>query len=324
MKKLTAILLTLISIFSLTACAASFDNMSGGYASPESASPGKGYNNSDTQWILQNFSGSDYEYDYETVSDVLSAQEPSRKVIRTASLDMEAQDALVLYDSLVEYCNSRGGYEFSSDTTHYEHWSVIRATLKIPPEHLDTFMKYAGDNGKVINSQINSEDVTDEFYDLSIRLETKRRSLESYYKLLENAATAEEIIHIQRTIDQITEEIEAVEGRLRVLSNLIDMSTVTLYIRQTNDPEKIRKDIDWSALTFEDMGYLIRNGFVGVINVIVTFVQWVLIIIAVSSPIWVPITVLIIVLVKKAQKKTARIKAAREKNNAQPIHKDGD
>ncbi|MDR1753874.1 MAG: DUF4349 domain-containing protein [Eubacterium sp.] len=244
-----------------------------------------------------------------------------RKIIRDASLEIETKDANDLYLSLVSYCKGLGGHEFSSETQNLDDYSVINATLKVPPESLDTFIAYAGENGNIVNLKTNSKDVTDEYYDTRTRLETKRKSLEQYYKLLANADNVDEILAIQITIDKIIEEIEAAEGRVRLLDSLVDMATVNLYIRQENDTVKINKDIDWNALSFEDMRYFIRNGFAAVINSIVSVIQWIIVAVAVSSPVW-ALAGIVLLIVFKIIKRNRVKKADKASKHPQPVEEE--
>jgi hypothetical protein len=230
-----------------------------------------------------------------------------RKVIRNAWLTLEAklgQSATELYAQIVNHCNSLGGFEFSSEANHYEKYSAVSAVLKVPPEKLDEFMSFMGDSARIITSKMDSDDVTDQFYDMTTRLETKRRSLESYYVLLENADSLSDITSLKRTIDGIIEEIEAIEGRLRVMSSRIDMATVTLNIRQENDPTpEPRREIDWGALSLDDMGYFISSGFISVVNFLAFILQWLVIIAVTASPLWIPAGAVVLVRRKRRKAK---------------------
>jgi hypothetical protein len=216
-----------------------------------------------------------------------------RKIIWNASMDIEAEDAAGLHERLASRAAALGGYEYANEIRHYEGYSVVHATYKVPPESLRAFMEYAGQEGKIVNSILSSDDVTEGYYDAQIRLDTKRKSLERYYELLAEAESVEAILQLQRIIDGITEEIEALEGRLRMWDVLTDMATVRVTIRQQNDPVTLKREIVWSALTIDDMGYLIQSGFVTVTGAAVTVLQWLLIVLLVSSPLWLLVLILL-------------------------------
>lgn len=243
---------------------------------------------------LNSYAMSDSEpMTFREMATELSEPEADRKIIWNASMQIEAEDAALLHDRLATHAAGLGGYEYANEIQHYEAYSVVRATYKVPPERLRAFMDYAGEQAKVINSVLSSDDVTEGYYDAQIRLDTKRKSLDRYYELLSNAASVEEILQLQRIIDGITEEIETLEGRLRRWDVLTDMATVSVLIRQENDPIQIRREINWGALSFGDMGYLIQSGFVGVTSVAFTVLQWIVIIVLVTSPLWVAVLVIL-------------------------------
>ncbi|MCL1848073.1 MAG: DUF4349 domain-containing protein [Clostridiales bacterium] len=145
-----------------------------------------------------------------------SAAADDRKVIRNANLEIMSPDAALLYKNIVDFSTGLGGYENSYSIVNHESYSVITAVIKIPPEYLSIFVNFIGDQGNVINSTMNSDDITENYYDAKTRLETKRKSLDQYYQLLMKANGIEEIVYINRIIDGITEDIEYLEGRLNL------------------------------------------------------------------------------------------------------------
>ena len=227
-----------------------------------------------------------------------------RKIIRNASLEITAEDAANLYKNIVNYGTGIGGYEHSYSMVNYETYSVINAVFKVPPEKLGIFVKFVGENGEIINSSMSSEDITDNYYDTGTRLNTKRKSLEKYYQLLAEARGLEEIVYIQKIIDGITEDIESLEGRLNLWNSQVNMATVSLYIRQNNDPIQIRQEINWNTLSTEDIGYLIKRGFFSVTNTIISLLQWIIIILIGYSPLWISAGVVIWIVLKKWKKPT--------------------
>ena len=233
--------------------------------------------------------GSTSEYALMSVGDTtlgVIGDAPDRIIIRNAVISVNADDALELYKSIAQLGESLGGYEFSYSLNNYSDYKLLNAVYKIPPQHLATLIDYITTNSEVIVNSLKSDDITDSFYDAEIRLDTKRRSLEQYYVLLHETTTVNEIIQIQRTIDNITEEIETLEGRLRMWQRLADMATITLTIRENEDEAANRREISWNTLSLDDMGYLIKSGFVSVLNTIISIVQWIIIAVVGYAPIW--------------------------------------
>ncbi len=83
-----------------------------------------------------------------------------RKIIRNASLDMEATDVVTAYESLLVWAAQYGGYETRRNQQRVNDIISIDAQIKIKPEHLDALLDYAKTLGDVINTQISTEDIT--------------------------------------------------------------------------------------------------------------------------------------------------------------------
>ena len=332
MRKLLLILLIAVSVLGLAACSSDSNDsplsgsaqradVGGGGSSNMMAAPGDSYYEAEGAWNgdYGNTATSLYEIDeIDTVtsgtnepltppaSAETSPAETRRVVIRNGFMELETKRPSELFRVLDTYADFLGGYVFSSEVNNFDDYSRVNAIFKLPPEKLDDFMNYAGDNGTILVSRVDSNDVTNEFYDLMTRLETKRRSLEAYYTLLQNADDIATIVSMQRTIDGIIEEIESVEGKLRVFRSLSEMATVNVVIRQEIEQveeEEERREVDWSSLSLDDMGYFIRTGFISVVNVIWTIVVWVINVVAVTSPVWVPAGVVLVVVLRRRRKK---------------------
>jgi len=245
-----------------------------------------------------------------------NTNEVERKVIYNASLSITAKNAVDFYGNVIAYGKSLGGYEHSYTLNNYDTYTQIYAVYKIPPQHLSTFMKFIEDNGEVISSSMNSQDITESYYDSELRLASKHKTLEQYYTLLKSAKTVEEIIYVQRIIDSITEDIESLEGLLRYWNSQVDMVTVSITIRQEISTGSQRKAITWDALTLDDMGYLIKRGFYAVTNTIFSFAQWLIIVLVGYSVVWIALAIIAFIIIKQRKKILAKKTALKEEKKA--------
>jgi uncharacterized lipoprotein YehR (DUF1307 family) len=299
-RKIIVLLIAFAMVFTLASCGSV--NM-GAASAPTAPQSEGGFG------LMPDYYASDKSYDYSVneaedylkpagIKEEESQPQTERKVIKNANLEIKTKDAAALYKNISVYAAGIGGYEHNYSISNYESYSVISAVFKIPPDKLDIFVNYIGENGEIINSSMNSDDVTESYYDAKTRLETKRRSLERYYDLLKDARGVEEIVYIQRTIDGITEDIESLEGRLKVWDSQVDMSTVSVFIRQDNDPIQIRKEISWNTLSGDDMGYLIKSSLLTIFNTVVSLIQWLAVILVGYSPVWLTLAAAIFIGVK--------------------------
>lgn len=232
----------------------------------------------------------------------------SRKIIKNANLGLEVVDVKASYQKLLDFALAHQGYETSRNEYKNNDYLTLYATIRIDPMQLDAFIEYAGTIGEMINVQISSSDITESYYDTQTRLATMKKSLSRYDDFMTRAQTIEEVLQVQAQINQITVEIESLTGMLRMWDSLLDESTVTIEIRQVEDPVQIKKEITWSALSWADMVYLVKSGLTWLTNGVVTAAQWLAIALAVTAPVWLIILVVLVVVRRRNRSKKADAK----------------
>lgn len=229
-----------------------------------------------------------------------------RKVIKNVNLELEAKDVKAVYDQILAYAAARGGYEFSRDQQTYNEQIIISAQIKIDPRQLDDFIAFIDTVCEVVSEKSTSSDITADYFDAKTRLATMERTLQTYYDFLETAQNIDESLKVQQQIDQLTLQIETLKGRISLWDSLLAESTVSIYLRQVVDPVEAKREINWSTLSLDDMGYLIKAGLMTVLNALVVFLQWIAIIIAVTSPLWIVALVVILVIRRRRQQRRLR------------------
>lgn len=254
-------------------------------------------------------------YSEETGGGNRAPEDSERKIIRNASLSLEADDVLTTYSRLLEFAEARGGYEAARNQQRSDGFLMIDARIKISPEYLDDFIAFSETVAEIIQTRISTEDITESYFDVRTRLETMERSLDRYYDYLDQARNIEESLAVQNQIDQLIIDIESLKGKLKLWDSMLAESEIEIRLRQTDDPVKLKKEIDWTALSWDDMGYLMQAGLKTVLNVIIGFAQWAAIIIVAASPLWIAALIIIIIMRRKAKKRRAA------KADGQPEHK---
>ena len=151
-----------------------------------------------------------------------SATDYERKLIRTGNVSLEVQTVSDAEEKISSWAKGLGGYITNANT-----WEGgANFTVRVPSSRFDTAMAQAGDFGKITNRSVNSQDVSDNYYDLQSRLETKyilRDKLSSY---LSQAKDIKDLLEIERQLNSVIEEIESTESRFKRLSGQIDYSTI--------------------------------------------------------------------------------------------------
>jgi hypothetical protein len=118
----------------------------------------------------------------------------------------------------------------SSGAPRSGHWNV-----RVPVERFPSFMEALLKLGVPEKDTTDSQDVTEQYYDLDARVKNKKAEearLRTYLEEKKLTSTLDEIFHIERELSRVRGEIEQQEGRLRLLANLTDLATVSIAMQE--------------------------------------------------------------------------------------------
>ncbi len=99
-------------------------------------------------------------------------------------------------------------------------------TIRVPRERFDDALRSIEALGDVLHRDVRAEDVTDEYVDLEARLKNAYAMRTRLQELLGRAAV-KEAIEIEAQLGRVTEEIERMEGKLKLLRDRMAFSTIT-------------------------------------------------------------------------------------------------
>ena len=202
------------------------------------------------------------------------AGQQDRKLIKTGSISLEVEQLAATEEAVLAWCQSFGGYVASS----FYHEGSAAFTVRIPAVRFDDAMAAAGNLGRVRSRNISTQDVSEQFYDLRTRLDTRKILRDRLQSYLAQAKDMEDLLHIERELNSTLTEIESMEGRMRRLSNQIDYSTITVDLQlpyRTTD-----QGFQWPSLD-----RTVRRFLSNVVDFFVDFVAVVLYIIIFGIPI---------------------------------------
>ena len=183
------------------------------------------------------------------------AGEP-RQVIANANISLVVADTATALSGVEQIVTDLGGYVADMDLSkgRYDDSDVLRGslTLRVPSaeleEALDLLQALATD---VNYLNVNRQDVTDQYSDLDAQLRNLRATETELLALLTEVrerpnAKVEDILAVHRSLTQIREEIEILQGRKNLLENQISFSTVWVELI----PDSVLRPIveePWSA-----------------------------------------------------------------------------
>lgn len=148
-----------------------------------------------------------------------------KKLIKRGSISLEVENLTTTEEKILQWVTFFDGTITWSQTTKTSY----SATLQIPTAKFQEAMDSVGSFGKIVNRSVSTEDVSERYYDLSGRLETKKTLQAKLQKYLSEAKNIQDLLNIEKQLNEVTSDIESMEGQMRRLSNQIDYSTIDFY-----------------------------------------------------------------------------------------------
>jgi len=127
----------------------------------------------------------------------------------------------------------RGVVANSSIQTGRKEFRTAVIVLRIPSAQFDAAMSGLSPIGKVESQNVGSEDVTEQFVDMTARTKNAKRLEERLIDLLATrTGKLSDVLAIERELARVREEIERYEGQLRYLRTRAAISTLTVNLHE--------------------------------------------------------------------------------------------
>lgn len=196
----------------------------------------------------------------------------ARMIIKTAELLCEVENFEAAAGRMRALAEESGGYLVSAQTSvRDDNRKSGMLTLRVPADKFETTLAALKKLVKKVETEnLSGNDVTEEFYDLTARLENKRRAEQRFLEILKTADKTSEILEVEQALVNVREEIERLEGRKRYLSDQVALSTITVRLFEPRPLITTGRDSFWGKLK---RGF--ENGLAGfgdVLSGTITFV----------------------------------------------------
>lgn len=153
------------------------------------------------------------------------------KRIKTGAISVWTADLQTHRARLVSLTTGWGGYVSDEHEDQSGDRRELTLTLRIPAQHFDALMdSVAVGVDRISNRWVSVRDVTEEYIDVQSRLEAKRALEQRYLALLDEAATVQEMLDIERELADVRQAIESARGRLNYLDDQVALSTLTVTL----------------------------------------------------------------------------------------------
>lgn len=172
------------------------------------------------------------------------------RIVKTGDLSIEVSDERFesAWSRAHRIATSFGGYVASSSRGSAPKAEAAprdrtgEITIRVPAARFAVAMDELRKIGKVLGDNISSQDVTQEFTDLESRLRNLKAQEAVLLRLMAQAKSVQDTLVVQQHLSNVQGEIEQIQGRLKVLRSLTELSTINVHLGEPGvllfDPEE--------------------------------------------------------------------------------------
>ena len=185
-----------------------------------------------------------------TAADTLvwSAVLDGRLFIREGALSMTVRDVTRAVDEVSDVVGSiAGAFVSASNLRQDGKRTVATVTVKVPSDSFDRAMRQLRQiAAEVASENVTSQEVTEEYVDLSSQLRNLKATEAQYLTLLSRADKITDILAIQDRLSGVRANIERTQGRMNFLDQRSELSTIRLTMVPVV-PEVEKEKPAWDA-----------------------------------------------------------------------------
>lgn len=228
-----------------------------------------------------------------------SAKQRGVMVIRTASREIQTSSFDTHLANINDLVSEYEGFFASKSVTGQalsESGDGRQASIvvRVPQDDLDAFLTALDALGTPVSRSESAEDVSDQYYDVDIRLTSYRTQLERLNELVKSTASLEELVMLEDKIYEVQSQIDSLEGTLRDLESQVNYSTVTIQLDEVAERGSVKPiaaaslkeriqtgfydSVNWLSLFLQDMAvFLVSVAPVLVVALPVIIVIWIVV-----------------------------------------------
>jgi hypothetical protein len=173
---------------------------------------------------------------------IVSAPAPDEgesRVVKTGSIALVVKDGRVspTLTATERAAKANGGYISAGTTDEYGETPSGELTIRVPVTKFETLVaQIRGLDAKVRTASTSGKDITAQYSDLEAQLRSLKATRERFYDILAKTRTISEILTVQQRIDNVTGQIDRIEGQRKLLASQSALSTLTVSVSEEGDP----------------------------------------------------------------------------------------
>lgn len=186
-----------------------------------------------------------YDYDSATENSVrqtfsggAGTVSVDRKTITTVDMTLEVDEVPAAIEQISTSARTFGGYVSGSSVYSHTYdsgsWKDGYITVRVPEAEHPLFLEEVEKLGEVTSRSVSGQDVTEEYIDVTARLENLKRQEKRLYEVLNMSRTVEEVLSVEKEIERVRGEIDSLTGRLNYLNDRVEYSTISIRLTESD------------------------------------------------------------------------------------------
>lgn len=195
----------------------------------------------------------------------------SKKLIKNGEMGIAVGNINQTKKQIDQLIKNNKAYVQSEVFRNTETSENLEILIRVPHQNFDALVNsFSNGIGAVDYKNISTNDVTEEYTDVSIKLANKKIYLEKYRDLLSKASSTKDMLEIQENIRNLEDEIDVAEGRLRFIDDRVNYSSLKLNLFKEKPRTSVTSKIGFGSRFIDSVaeGW---NSFVSFLLGLVSF-----------------------------------------------------
>lgn len=178
------------------------------------------------------------------VAERESVKNTTKKIIKDGTISISVSDINAAKRHVDSTLKQFKAYYEEEQYNNYNDAASYELKIRVPCDQFENLLRTTETGtGKITAKTINTRDVTAEYTDTEVRLNSKKLFRERYRQLLAKAGKVADVLLIEENILKLQEEIESNEGQIKLFDDQISYSTldVRLY-KPVEEKEKPKEE----------------------------------------------------------------------------------
>ncbi|MEJ2748766.1 MAG: DUF4349 domain-containing protein [Anaerolineae bacterium] len=222
-------------------------------------------------------------------SDIPAAQPQERLIIRTGELSIVVADTEATMAQISDMVEANGGWVVSSSLYQYSETAKTGdITVRVPSDGYNSALEaIKGLALEVTNESSSGQDVTDEYVDLTSRLENLEATADRVRTFLDESKNVEDALAVNQELSRLEGEIEVIKGRMQYLSQSASFSTISVHLTPDEASQPIEVAGWRPSGVAKDAVEALITALQGIANFLIWFVIFILpVLLIIGVPIW--------------------------------------